>query len=762
MLYSFDIFDTLITRTTASPRGIFAIMQERLKREAITGLSSLITDNFYQVRVQGEEISRAMFVNAEYQDVSLEEIYEVIQENYHLPDQAIRQLIQLELDTEFDNVLPITENIQKLKMLYLSGESVILISDMYLSESQIRNLLVKADPIFQKIKIYVSSEYKRTKKSGQLYHLVQQKEHIPWDAWEHIGDNSHFDVSVPARLGIRAYKYSGKVDCSWQKQLIQEYGESAALQLVTGATQRVLGYGDASNYSFAVGAGYSAPILYPYVAWVIDMSISKGIQALYFIARDGYVLKEIADMIIYARGLSMETQYLYGSRKAWRLPSVTAADFDIQYFFKWNYPRLISSFQKIADILGITVEELAAFLPFAIDENMQLGDTVKEEVFQILIDQREEISKFICEKQKENRLHTQAYLRQELNTANSKKAAFVELIGSGYSQKCLAKLVEEWFPAPLVTFYYKLDDISNTRSNLNYSYFPNRLPFSNIIEILCPANHGQTIGYHKISDKWVPIFGDDEGQLLDEYGFRDYLQGIRAYTGEMLKVSTEYKYLIQNLQIPVRLFKILENRTDSGLYDYIADMPYGIRGVERKVTSFIPKLTDRDLRKLFIYHKGEPVYQYYSGYNIDYSLKRLTEKQKAKLEKYKRIGNWKIIRDANKFFMKRKHQKICNSKYDLIGRKVILYGAGKKGQLLYKQLTEGHKYHADILLWVDANYEKYQKDGLHIENPDKIGNVEYDQVLIAVAKKELAEEIKGNLMQSGVPGYCILWIIPTN
>lgn len=762
MLHSFDIFDTLITRTTASPRGIFAIMQECLKREPVTGLSSLIADNFYHIRVQGEETARAMFVNSACQDVTLEEIYKVIQENYQVPDEVIQQLIQLELDTEFDNILPITENIKKLKQFSINGESIILISDMYLSQDQIRKLLVKADSVFQEIKIYVSSEYKRTKRSGQLYRLVQQQEHASWDNWEHTGDNNYSDVSIPTRLGIKACQFNGKLDCTWQEQLMQEHRDSAALQLVVGATERALGQSESGGYSYAVGAGYSAPILYSYVAWVIDMSISKGIQVLYFIARDGYVLKEIADMIIYTRKLPIETRYLYGSRKAWRLPSVSATDFDMQYFLKWNYPRLISSFSKIADILGLTIEELAAFLPFPIDENMQLGDAVKEEAFRILTDQQEAIAKYIFEKQKNNRLHAQAYLQQELADVNSKKVAFVELIGSGYSQRCLAKLVEEWFPAPLVTFFYKLDDINNTKGNLNYSYFPNRLPFSNIIEILCPANHGQTIGYQKVGDKWVPIFGEDEGQLLDGYGFQEYLKGICAYTKEILKVSARYASLIQTLQTPMRLFKLLECRIDPDLYDYIADMPYGIRGVERKVTSFIPKLTNQDLRRLYIYHKSEPVYQYYSGYNIDYSLKRLTEKQRAKLEKYKKIGDWKIIGKLNNFFRNKKHQKVCNSKYDLIAQKVVIFGAGKKGQLLYKQLTEGYKYHADVLLWVDTDFEKCRRNGLPVESPEKISGVKYDQVVIAVAKKDLAEEIKESLIQMGVPGYRILWINPVN
>ena len=735
-------------------------MQERLKRGQEDGIPGFIKDNFYQIRAQGEETARLMLMSSAYQDVTLGEIYKVIQENYQLADEVIGHLMQLELDTEFDNILPITENIERIREIYSSKEAVILISDMYLSQDQIRRLLIKVDSVFEKIKMYVSSEYRVTKHTGHLYHLVQQKENATWENWTHIGDNTYSDVTVPAGLGIKASRFCGKRDCNWMKQLVQEYGEKVSWQFVTGAVQKALGKGESPSASYLVGAGYSAPILYPYVEWLVEQSISMGIQVLYFIARDGYVLKKITDMIIRARGLSIETCYLYGSRKAWRLPSVKVGDFDISYFFKWNYPRLISSFQKIADILDMTMDELALFFPFPIDKNMQIGDAMKGEIFHILEEQQDAIAKFICEKQKNNRLHAQSYLQQELGSAVLKKVAFVELLGSGYSQRCFAKLVEDWFSLPLITFYYKLDDITNTQHNQNYSYFPNRIPFSNIIEILCPANHGQTMDYHIVKGRWVPVFGEDEGQLLDAYGFQDYIQGICTYVKEMLKIPVQLKRFTQDLQIPVRLFKVLECREDAGLYDYIGDMPYGIRGVERKVTSFIPRLTNRDLRKLYIYHYGEPVYQNYSGYEIGYSLKRLNEKQKIKMERYKKIGRCKMIRSMGNILGMQGHRRICNSKYDLIAQRVAIYGAGKKGQMLYEQLTRGHKYHAEVLLWVDTNYEKYQREGLPVECPEKISGAAYEQVLVAVAKKELAEEIKEKLNQMGIPGHRILWICP--
>ncbi len=47
--------------------------------------------------------------------------------------------------------------------------------------------------------------------------------------------------------------------------------------------------------------------------------MQEGIKWLYFIARDGYILKKITDQVIGCLKLQMHTKYIYGSRKAWNI-----------------------------------------------------------------------------------------------------------------------------------------------------------------------------------------------------------------------------------------------------------------------------------------------------------------------------------------------------------------------------------------------------------------------------------------------------------
>ena len=101
--------------------------------------------------------------------------------------------------------------------------------------------------------------------------------------------------------------------------------------------------------------------------------------------------------------------------------------------------------------------------------------------------------------------------------------------------------------------------------------------------------------------------------------------------------------------------------------------------------------------------------------------------------------------------------------YDYIWENIVIYGAGKKGKLFYDQMTgkakvNGQRYVRNIVAWIDQNYAQYQEQGLAVSSLDKIQEVEFDQVIIAIARRDVAAEIKKMLMQRGIPENKITWI----
>lgn len=757
-LYSFDIYDTLITRKTATPEGIFALMQEKLiNSEGYADYPERLIYNFYLLRMQAEKVARNTYIVGEIRDITLPQIYECIRLMWNLKIDQAEKLMALEVATEMENSLPILDNIEKLRMLKKKGERVVLISNMYLREEDIRNILLQVDSVFQDIKMYISGDLGKTKGTRTLYHYVRQQEKVEFADWHHYGDDWNLDVEIPLSMGIQAEHVKPIDLLEWEEELLHGKEGNSELQLLLGVSRGV-SKGENTSFPYQVGAGYSAEIILPYVLWVLQESLKKGIVKLFFVARDGYILKKIADILIDQYSYPITTVYLYGSRKAWRLPSIRSDRFDLQEFWLWNYPGQIYSYQRIGEIFGLTMEELKNFLPFIQDSKQELSKVLVQEVLKILQEQKTQLAEFICRKQKGKREAAVNYLFQEIGK-EEQNFAFVDLIGSGYTQSCLAELMETFYNKPIRTFFYRLDSCKSCERNINYAFFPNQIKMGNVIEVLCGAPHGQTNGYEFVNGFWTPVLGNDEGEKLEEYGFDDYVKGIEDYTEKFAAFFPKCPLELRDLSILKLYFEYISEARNQKLYNYVADMPYGITGQEKTVTSFAPRLTNKDLRQIYFWHKGEPIKKYYTGYSLDFSLMRLSEKQKKRLAVYHKWSEKKIIKWIREHFFQ-SEIKVCNSRYDLIADQIVLYGAGKKGQLLKQQLTSGKRYHADIIMWVDKNYQKYRENGLNVQSPEDIIQANYKQIVIGVADKQLAGEIKEFLVANGVAPAKILWICP--
>ena len=64
-----------------------------------------------------------------------------------------------------------------------------------------------------------------------------------------------------------------------------------------------------------------APVLYGYVCWVLKEAEKRGICTLYFLSRDGYILRKIAQQICEKKKMRIECRYLYCSRASLRMPA---------------------------------------------------------------------------------------------------------------------------------------------------------------------------------------------------------------------------------------------------------------------------------------------------------------------------------------------------------------------------------------------------------------------------------------------------------
>ena len=97
-LYSFDIFDTLLTRTTGVPSGIFALVQNTLKYDKnYSDLPLLLKENFYTIRTGAEAFIRENRRNYKINEITIKEIYDFIKDNNFLTEEQNERLLNLEL-----------------------------------------------------------------------------------------------------------------------------------------------------------------------------------------------------------------------------------------------------------------------------------------------------------------------------------------------------------------------------------------------------------------------------------------------------------------------------------------------------------------------------------------------------------------------------------------------------------------------------------------------------------------------------------------
>lgn len=747
-MYSFDVFETIVTRIVAAPIGVFTVMQKCLSEDSrYFGISSYVRENFLQLRVNSEKLARNRIQQNGVEDVTLREIYDYLKMTGCLNDDDINMLMELEISTEIKCCIGITENINRIKQLIANGEHVVLISDMYLPSEVIRKILLSIDTVFSDIPLYVSCEYRKIKSTTNLFQIVKALEKIKYSDWTHIGNSEKGDYNAPKKLGIDAQQYSYPQMLNIEKNLYNNCYDKVDVQLIIGASRNAR-IENTNSVPFGIGTAIGGPILVSYVEWILNESISQNINRLYFIARDGYILKEIADRIISSQNMAIETKYIYGSRKAWRMPSVDI-NTNIDELLNWSHFGSIDNYKDLSEIFQITESELLEFIPDNIKKVDHFSTVSKKAIRESL--NTEPFKTFLTDKHSEKRKLLIKYLQQNIDTVDN-RFAFVELAGSGYTQICLANLFSTFYDKPICSFFFKMDSMQTEKKCLFFTYFPSRLKQHILIEVLCHASHGQTIGYEENNNKVLPVIEKYEDEQLIKHGINQYINGVLAFLENRLQ--SDFMHCAINLDYLTRLFAYISDNPDMDLMDFVGDMPNSVTGREKKIKLYAPRLSNGELRKILLRNCDEPLEKYYSGTSFEYSVLRCTEKQK------KMISD---IQSGKSFFVFlnniRRQIKGVNTQtsqpidLDFLGEKVVLYAAGKAGQDCYKLLSKSR--HHKVVLWVDKQWLDKQELGLKVSSPESIIQTSYDSVLIAIENCHIAEEIKNDLTKLGVPSQKI-------
>lgn len=322
ILHSFDVFDTLITRPFSRPTDLFRLVAADVLPERA---SERELDDFVQARIFAE--ARARDAEPNRDDITLDMIYR----QFELSDRFGRHAEVAkarELAHELSSVVPIRSGIEHVSGLLNAGERVVFLSDMYLPATVIADMLRRAGLAVDAGTLYVSGEIGLSKHHGRLFDYVAAREAVPPDRCLHRGDNWHPDVLRPRQRGWRAMRFSESElnrfedpvgrPAPWTATRAGGLSRAVRLRRVSGSAEAAM-----------LVSGVIGPFLTAFVAHVLQDAQARGIDTLFFVSRDGQVFLKIATALQaagFAPGITC--RYLYGSRQAWFLPSVTEATRD--------------------------------------------------------------------------------------------------------------------------------------------------------------------------------------------------------------------------------------------------------------------------------------------------------------------------------------------------------------------------------------------------------------------------------------------------
>ncbi len=471
-LYSYDIFDTLISRKGLHPYSIFYAVRDRMKKSG--EFSDDFVNRYPQIRHSAEMNVREYYKKttqirqSEKVEIKFDEIFERLAEVYNLTAKQKKMLKEWETEEEINSVIPLTDMIQEVKQHLSNKDTVVLISDMYLPKTVIQKMLEKADPILDAVPLFVSSEYGYQKTSRLLYFEVYRsfKPYYKFGKWVHCGDTPAADKTPARKLGIETRLIDRIAFNDVEEELVKTLDNYSGYLVAAMAAR----FRNEMNFKFCKAdfvIDVVAMTLVPYVDWVIRDAIKKEFEVLYFIARDGYPLKLIADAIIKENGWKIETKYLYASRRTWRIQSYIDKVDDIFWIQQGGSFNDIHSKEELFKALMIDEETFREIVPQLDLDNIDWSQNQPGLKIVPILRTSDKLYEYLLKVAAKKRKLSCKYLQQEFD--ENKKFACVEYWGRGYNQECMTRLWNYAIEAEQETYYYYARSILPTEG-LNVRY----------------------------------------------------------------------------------------------------------------------------------------------------------------------------------------------------------------------------------------------------------------------------------------------------
>ena len=540
----FDIFDTLISRPIFDPDNHFRFLEKRIDEKFD------IVSDFFNIR---KEVEAELRRSSSGGDVSYEDIYERMSRDEIYPEVVISFVREEDFRAELDMLRPREDVVELLEYSISKGKDILFVSDMYLERDKIEKILRNCGIECDGIDMYISSDTGLRKDSTEVWReLVDSGRLVPKKSLV-IGDSEVSDAKIPGDFAIESFHLLSGRNAFYESPFGKAFFN--AISNPSHGDKTLLGPVVSHLFSSPFemknlistfepkldpyGFGYCAlgPMFYLFCDHLYTRHRKDSI---YFMARDGYFLREIYEKFVHSKGMEIEgkSRYLEISRRA-VLGAVEKTPENLKHIvkelgeYKGRLSGMLSSRVGLGDefMRKGSIDDITISLP---------GDG--DRVCEILLEHIDVLN----EEAHEERKPFLEYLN-DLGFLSEERAVLVDLGYSGTIQRYLHDLTGVSMYGEYFVTTLKSADFEHSDSLMN-GYFGNRVdPFGNIrnivfeyslvLEAYLTSNRGQLMKFEKRGKEIVPIYKVEENRL----GVReDITRGIIDYIESLSVVPVDF------------------------------------------------------------------------------------------------------------------------------------------------------------------------------------------------------------------------------
>ena len=559
----FDIFDTLLMRKTLYPEDVFLLLE---RKKNIRG--------FAKIRKQ---IEREFYVKGLFP--TLDDIYSNLRVKLKMSVEELNGIKNAEVIMEEELLVPRYDMVKLFNIAVAAGKEVYLVSDMYLSEKVLKQIL-DAKGIYGYKKILVSSEYK-TGKLQDLFDVLKQmakKKNIL-----HIGDDEDADQRSAVSHGISIAPIKSAVDMLE----ISTYGE--LINFAKNLDERLLLgmiLSEVFNSPFALynsegkptidngekfGKTFIAPLMSAFMFWIIKNTQHMA-DIILWSARDGYLLLKM-----YERLKNKFSEY--------GLPRGV-------YFLTSRMATVSAMLKNTADI------EYAASVPFSGTSEQMLAKRFLLEPYEILSRNANESQNEYVLRHKDRILNKSRKLRnnyriyfKSLDINIDDRLAFFDLVSSGTCQMGLKHIVDNKING--FYFIFCREDYSEKQSldvttfieegrlySLNSYFSENYEPTEKVIIPACPT-------LKCFDENGQPIFEKDVRTNSEIKYVNDVQEGVMKFWNDFLDIVPDIEIKI-SAELVDKMYSFMNDKCsyilnctliDTVFVDDFTNRQYTINGI---------------------------------------------------------------------------------------------------------------------------------------------------------------------------------------